>query len=336
VNSKTGVVTLAKADIGLSLVDNLSVIGLGLGTNIGPLAADLNTTVIGGFFRTTSSTLNAPLASNMSVFVCPYNNGGCLQIASLLVGGSALANRMFYRTQAGGTWSLWGEFLTTGMKGVTRFTASGSWVVPTGVTQVWVSGVAPGGGGGGGGSGGGGSYYGAGGAGGGAGQSVNRSVQSVVPGQTIAITMGAPGAGAPASAGSGAAGTAGGNTTVTNLSGATLTLTGGGQGSGGASAAGSGFISGGGPQGSGFPFGMYGGDTDGTQPTCIGGVGGSSPFGGGGSGGRASTQGTLAGTAAGGFGAGGGGGGGNYSKGTPTYSGSSGGNGSGGLIIIEW
>lgn len=82
----------------------------GVGSLNGPLSADLNTAVTGGFFRAQSTTLNSPSASNLSVIVAPFNNGGCLQIASLLAGSAV--PRIWYRTQAGGTWSNWSEILT--------------------------------------------------------------------------------------------------------------------------------------------------------------------------------------------------------------------------------
>nr|GFC73050.1 hypothetical protein [Tanacetum cinerariifolium] len=104
--------------------------------------------------------------------------------------------------------------------------------------------------------------------------------------QTITVTIGSPGVGGAASAGTGNTGTAGGALTVTNMSGANLVLSGGAPGGGGASSNNGAFISGGGLLAPGFPLGAYGGDTDGTQPTCIGGAGGSSPFGGGGGGGQ--------------------------------------------------
>jgi hypothetical protein len=341
VNGKTGVVTLNKGDIALGAVDNLSVLAKGMLAASGqiPVATNLDdfTNLTNGWYTVsaTGSTGTKP----------PGESWGTLLVAGRAFQADSRTNQLFFseagtriylRQSTGGNWTLWRELTSSLQKGIVRFTASGSWVVPEGVTLVWVSGVAPGGGGGGGGAGGASAYYGAGGAGGAAGQSVIRSAQSVVPGQTITITIGSPGAGGASSAGVGNNGTAGGALTVTNMSGANLILSGGGPGGGGQSSNNGAFISGGGLISPGFPMGMYGGDTDGTQPTCIGGVGGSSPFGGGGSGGRASTSGTLAGLPAGGYGAGGGGGGGQYSKPSPTYSGSAGGNGSGGLAIIEW
>jgi phage-related tail fiber protein len=81
----------------------------GIGSFTGPLAADLNTTVLGGAFRTTNATANTPVTGNLSGFTFPYNNGGCLQIASQLGG----VGRLFWRTQAGSTWSPWREVAGT-------------------------------------------------------------------------------------------------------------------------------------------------------------------------------------------------------------------------------
>ncbi|TDV61253.1 pyocin knob domain-containing protein [Pseudomonas sp. LP_7_YM] len=84
----------------------------GVGTLLGPLppSNDLNLATNGGFYRTTSATLNTPASSNLSVMTAPYNNGGCLQICAILAGGSVDTVRIFYRSQAGGTWSSWREF----------------------------------------------------------------------------------------------------------------------------------------------------------------------------------------------------------------------------------
>ncbi len=85
----------------------LALAAFGLGTNIGVYSADLNLATAGGFYRTTSATLNTPVQNNMSVLTSPYNNGGCLQVAALLSGVTA---RVYFRTQAGGAWSSWREF----------------------------------------------------------------------------------------------------------------------------------------------------------------------------------------------------------------------------------
>lgn len=201
-----------------------------------------------------------------------------------------------------------------------RFVTSGSFTVPAGVTQVWVSGCAAGGGGnfspntfsncsGGGG-------------GGGAGQAIYRQAFAVVPGAVHAITI-------PAG---GAAGAAGGNTVIGTL----ITLTGGGAGAAGAAgAAGSAPGGIGGAGGSGSATGSDGQDAGNVAGTGNGGTGASGIFGGGGRGSRSVLSGAaLPGGGGGGFGAGGGGAGGISTNSTST--GAAGGAGSGGLVIIEW
>ena len=76
------------------------------------------------------------------------------------------------------------------VKGFAKFTANGSFTVPAGVTQIWLSGCA-GGGGGGSGSGGTNSARGSGGGSGGAGQNIQKELYAVNPGQVIPITIGA-------------------------------------------------------------------------------------------------------------------------------------------------
>jgi hypothetical protein len=99
-----------------------------------------------------------------------------------------------------------------GVTGYKLFTSSGSFTVPGGVTQVRFRVVGGGGGGGGAGSAltSGGVTNQVGGAGGGCGAAVD-GVKTVVPFQTLTITVGAAGTSGPGGAANGAAGTVGGN-----------------------------------------------------------------------------------------------------------------------------
>lgn len=206
-----------------------------------------------------------------------------------------------------------------------RYTSNGSFTVPAGVTQIWVSGCAGGGGGGGGAGANGSAATSAGGGGGGAGQSIIRVPYTVTPGQSISITIGAGGtvgAGGANGANNGGAGGAGGNTVVGSL----VTLTGGSGGGGGISSGASG-----GSGGTGFPNGSYGDDG---VAFCGGGAGASSPFGGGGGRARGAVTIAIAGFAASGFGSGGGGGSGPYNA--VSASGANGGAGAPGIVFIEW
>jgi hypothetical protein len=90
---------------------------------------------------------------------------------------------------------------------VIKFTNSGTWVVPTNVEVIWVTGIAGGGGGGGGGGG-----YGGGGGGGGSGNVCINVPLRVQSGETLTITIGAGGSG-----GSGGNGGSGGDTIITEL-----------------------------------------------------------------------------------------------------------------------
>ena len=222
------------------------------------------------------------------------------------------------------------------------FTANGTWVVPSYVDSILVSGVGGGGGGGGGGGtvGSTGSVGGGGGGGGGAGQPAIKQPITVTPGDSLSVVIGAGGAGGPGGANTGAAGANGsgaGNTTVTNTTTATtlLTLTGGsgGGGGGGQTSTTAGVTAGGagGLGGAGAPTGSDGSDGN---FTGNGGPGGSSPFGGGGGLGRAATTGSYGDSYGGGYGSGGGGGGGAY--GVNANAGGGGGGGSAGFVIIEW
>lgn len=217
------------------------------------------------------------------------------------------------------------------------FTSSGTFTVPGGVSQLYVSAVA-GGGGAGGGAGSAGatsSVGGGGGGGGGAGQSAQRQLLSVTPGQVISVSIGAGGGGGGGGAASGTAGGTGGAGSNTVIG--TITLAGGGGGAAGgpltSNVVGGGGAGGGG--GSGYPGGSDG--TDGNY-TGNGGASGSSPFGGGGKSGRAASTGPGSngsnGGGGGGYGAGGGGGGGVY--GSVAFAAGAGGTGAAGYALIEY
>jgi len=206
-------------------------------------------------------------------------------------------------------------------KGIQKFTSSGSFTVPAGVTTIYASGCA--GGSGGGGSNTTSSSNSGGGGGGGYGQSIQKVPYTVTPGQVIAITIGAGGSGGAI----GTAGGAGGSTIVGSL----VTLAGGGGGQPGGAA---GSTSAGGIGGSGYPYGGYGTDSGATAGVGGGGWGASGPFGGGGSNGRGNGGTAISGRDAYGYGSGGGGAGGVSQSVTGT--GATGGAGMPGVVIIEW
>lgn len=209
-----------------------------------------------------------------------------------------------------------------------RYTSSGSFVVPAGITTIYITAT---GGGGGGGAGGGGdnTYYGGGGGGGGAGQSIIKQPYTVQPNSSIGITIGSAGTGGVGNASTGGNGSAGGATIIGSL----VTLSGGSAGLNGGvgntSAPGA-------AGGAGFPQGSAGNDGNNTVATGSGGAGANSFFGGAGGSGRAATTNGAAGSASYGFGSGGGGGGGHYSSGNGVSNGGNGGNGNSGIVIIEW
>lgn len=218
-----------------------------------------------------------------------------------------------------------------------RFTSNGTFTVPSGVTEIFVTGI--GGGGGGGYGGGPDPNNGGGGGGGGKGSSIVKQKYSVSSGQSIAITVGA----------GGDKGASGSPTIVGNL----VSLAGGTKGSDGQSGSsgsggGTGGSSGGGKGGSGGTGGKATGGLAGSSGAHGGGAGGVGKGGGGGGGGAGGLDGygggkggdggdgeryTSAGTGGNGtnYGAGGGGGGGaGYRYQNIGY----GGKGSDGVVII--
>ncbi|QJD69039.1 phage tail protein [Xanthomonas campestris pv. badrii] len=218
--------------------------------------------------------------------------------------------------------------------GRARFEASGNFVVPAGVTAIYVSACAAGGGGGGGGtraekSNGSGTYTATGGGGGGAGRSIQRVRFAVTPGSTLPIVIGAggaAGAGSRTDGASGAAGGAGGATVIGGL----VSLSGGQGGGGGFTGANQ---VGGAAGGDGYPAGGDSASIAAVSPYGPAGTGGSCPFGGGGPGGRSAGDTTSASRRGFGFGAGGGG----VSNGAAAATfGKDGATGCPGFVFIEW
>lgn len=201
-----------------------------------------------------------------------------------------------------------------GFSRIVRFTASGTWTVPAGVTRARVRIWAGGGGGGGNG------IAGAGGGGGGGGYAED-ILAGLVPGAAIAITIGAAGI---AGANTGTAGSNNGGAGGTSSFGASLSATGGQGGGGSASSAGVAGLGGSGTGGGSNALLATGGPGSagtGATSSAVGGRGGEGAMGGGGGG-------TSTGTAvAGSFPGGAGGGGATTNVGTV---------GAAGLIIIEY
>lgn len=189
-------------------------------------------------------------------------------------------------------------YLGLGIRGLSTFTASGSWTCPEGVTTVYIDAC---------GGGGGGAYSSpgatGGGGGGGAAAVIGTSI-SVTPGVTYTVTIGGPGAaGTPSSVN----GVAGGATSFGSL----LVLNGGG---GGLSSAGAG--AGGGTGGNAGTAGALNGGVS------FGGSGGGCVLGNGGAGGSGAMFGTIPGQ----YGGGGGGG----------ANGGSGARGAYGILKLRW
>jgi hypothetical protein len=222
------------------------------------------------------------------------------------------------------------------------FTANGTFVVPPGVTEVWVTGCAAGGNGGAGSGGGGGG-------GGGQGRSVIRKSIPVTAGASITVTIGAVGVNTTFGGLLTLAFGANGATGATGL-GAEL------AGNGSAAAAGSAAFGFGGKGGTNSSGGLGGGGGGAQSPLDLtvagangtngvsgggaggtGGNGGAGGAGGGGGGGGGAGGGTQTGASckggdANGYGAGGGGGGNNGGTGGSGL----GGAGGPGLLIVEW
>ncbi len=158
-----------------------------------------------------------------------------------------------------------------------RFTASGTWVVPPGITRARVR--LWGGGGGGGGNG----VAGAAGGGGGGGYAED-ILTGLVPGASISITIGAAGT---AGANTGTAGSNNGGAGGTTSFGALLSATGGAGGGGAASSAGAAGVGGDGTGGGSNAILATGGSGSagtGAGAGAVGGRGGSAAMGGGGGG----------------------------------------------------
>lgn len=218
--------------------------------------------------------------------------------------------------------------------GLSRFTSSGSFTVPAGVTKVWVSGCAAGGGGGASLATNSSSFV-TGGSGGGAGQPAMSVPITVTPGQVIPVTIGTGGSGASPATNNA---TAGGNTQL-GTGGSLLNLAGGSPGLIGGG--GTGFPSdyGGPAGGAGYPAGGPAQNTTSFTATSAtggqGGQGASGPFGQAGPAARGSTNNNIGAAVGYGYGAGGGGAGGAY-RSTVSAPGGGGASGLDGYLVIEW
>lgn len=225
-------------------------------------------------------------------------------------------------SEPGASGSNWLPYQSSGAQ---KFTQSGTFTVPPGVTKVYISAAAGGGGGGGGGGRSGTARSSGGAGGGGAGRSTVKEAVSVTGGQQISVTIGGGGVGGASGqiSGSGSNGNPGGATSF-----GTLLSVAGGAGGGGGSVSGSGGSGG-------APGGQWGGDGTSGDKAGDGGSGGGGPFGTGGGGGRAGGSGgtVTSGSIAFGFGTGGAGGGGAYGS---ASAGARGGDGMPGVLIVEW
>lgn len=218
--------------------------------------------------------------------------------------------------------------------GFSRFTSSGSFTVPDGVTQIFVSGCAAGGGGGSSLATNSSSFL-TGGSGGGAGQPALNVPITVTPGQVIPITIGTGGTGGTAATDNA---TAGGNTQV-GTGGSLLNLVGGSPGQVGAGGTAYPAQYGGPAGGVGYPNGEAAVDTQVfTVSSSTGGNGGkgaSGPFGQSGPRMRGGKTANARADNGFGYGAGGGGAGGAYLS-TASVPGAAGAPGLNGYIVIEW
>ena len=287
----TGTLTLALADLGNMVAWS------------GSGAASLNFPAIAtvppgnGFLVANGGTAALTLDPNAAEQI----NGAATLV--LLPGESADCYR------SGSAWVAVVSTPFAGFSRIVRFTASGSWTVPAGITRARIR-VWPGGGGGGGNA-----TAGAAGGGGGGGYAED-IITGLVPGAIITITIGAAGAGGAA----GVNGTTGG----TSSFGASLSATGGTFGGGSTSAAGAAGTGGAGAGGGANAILAAGGSGSagtGGGAGSVGGRGGECAMGGG-------AGGTSTGTAVAGSFPGGGGGGG--------AGGSVGSAGAAGLVVIEY
>ena len=83
----------------------------GLGDLYAADVADANDITLGGLYRVGSAAANIPVATSGTILCLKYNVTGGAQLFNSLSSGSA--HRMFWRTQASGTWTAWREAAPT-------------------------------------------------------------------------------------------------------------------------------------------------------------------------------------------------------------------------------
>jgi hypothetical protein len=263
--------------------------------------------IIAGFTNTGAATLNV---NGLGAIAIQRRNGAPLSVGDIVVG------QIFYVTFNGTVFQLITQlenfFQIQAFGGSGSAGTSGPWVVPTGVTRVFIRAWGAGGGGGG-------TVANSAGAGGGGGGYAENWFP-VLPGATLTVQTGAGGA-------AGGSGITGGNGTSSFVSAATGPVTGvlltAGGGSGGGGAATTGALTTGGVGGTSSggafqPGGAVGQNGQGIGAAYLGGAGGCAPLAGGGA--YPGNQGPV-------FGSGGGGG---WNNAVAP------GVGSGGLVVIEW
>jgi hypothetical protein len=144
VNGKTGAPVLNKADIGLSLVDNVSVMAVGIGrTGVISDAADMdNLLLTNGWYSWGPSTTGTKPAGQTRGMVIV--SGRAFQADARITQlwfTEDVASRVFVRTNVGGTWGAWIEITFPALPGVSRLPltsgdgATPSWTNTLSITQ---------------------------------------------------------------------------------------------------------------------------------------------------------------------------------------------------------
>lgn len=120
----------------------LAVGAFGLGGNSPTVPSDdCNLVEVGGFYSTSSGTLNVPVgvASGSQLLHMSFNSGASATETQLIIGRITGAQRMWFRSKAVGTWQAWTEVVTGAKQTSTADTTSGriqtigaiNWITPT-------------------------------------------------------------------------------------------------------------------------------------------------------------------------------------------------------------
>lgn len=107
--------------------------GAGVGVDVGPLVANLNTITLGGRYRAAAAATGAPIATGGFVI---EHFAGASTAEAMQMATNLAENRSFFRRRTGGAWQAWRELLS-GIIGSPAVAANGWCQLAGGMILQW-------------------------------------------------------------------------------------------------------------------------------------------------------------------------------------------------------